>query len=178
MILNYRMNAGHIPASHWVHGKEGGGRNIGEACHIYDLFTSLTGSPVVKVRSETIRPTTDHYRRQDNFVMTATFEDGSVATLTYTALGTAEYPKERLEVFVDGKVLFLDDYKRLTITGASAKGIETTIAEKGQKQELESFGRAIQVGGEWPIPLWQQIQATEISFQVEDEINSNWGQPL
>jgi predicted dehydrogenase len=174
MILNYRMNAGHIPADHWVHGKEGGGRNIGEACHIYDLFTALTGSRVSAVRCDTIRPATDHYRRQDNFIVTVTFEDGSLGTLTYTALGTSEYPKERLEVFVDGKVLFLDDYKRLTITGASAKGVETAIAEKGQKQELESLGRAIQQGGEWPIPLWQQVQATEISFQVEAQIDPGW----
>ena len=38
IIVNYRMNAGYIAADHWVHGPQGGGRNIGEACHIYDLF--------------------------------------------------------------------------------------------------------------------------------------------
>ena len=174
MILNYRMNAGYIGTDHWVQGKEGGGRNIGEACHIYDLFTALTDSQVQKVHSEAIRPATGHYRKQDNFITTITFQDGSVATLTYTALGTSEYPKERLEVFVDGKVLFLDDYKRLTITGATAKGVESAIADKGQKNELESFSRAIREGGEWPIPLWQQLQATEISFRVEDQINPGW----
>jgi predicted dehydrogenase len=174
MIVNYRMNAGYLGMDHWVHGKEGGGRNIGEACHIYDLFTALTNSRVEKVYSETIRPATGHYRGQDNFITTITFQDGSVATLTYTALGTSDYPKERFEIFVDGKVLFLDDYKRLIITGASAKGVESAVAEKGQKQELESFGRAIRDGGEWPIPLWQQVQATEISFQVEEQINPGW----
>jgi len=126
------------------------------------------------VHSDTIRPATGHYRRQDNFITTITLQDGSVATLTYTALGTSDYPKERFEIFVDGKVLFLDDYKQLTITGATAKGVESAIADKGQKHELESFGRAIQEGGQWPIPLWQQLQATEISFQVEDQINPGW----
>jgi predicted dehydrogenase len=174
MMLNYRMNAGYLGMDHWVHGQEGGGRNIGEACHIYDLFTALTNSQVEKVHSETIRPATGHYRRQDNFIATMTFQDGSLATLTYTAMGTSEYPKERLDVFVDGKVLLLDDYKRLTIAGATAKGVESAIAEKGQKQELESFARAIQAGGEWPIPLWQQVQATEMSFRVEDHINPGW----
>jgi predicted dehydrogenase len=171
MILNYRMNAGYLAMDHWVHGKEGGGRNIGEACHIYDLFTALTNSRVQNIHSETIRPATGHYRRQDNFIATITFQDGSAATLTYTALGTFDYPKERLEIFVDGKVLFLDDYKRLTITGATTRGVESANSEKGQKQELESFGRAILEGGAWPIPLWQQVQATEISFVVEDQIN-------
>jgi predicted dehydrogenase len=174
MILNYRMNAGYIGMDHWVHGKEGRGRNIGEACHIYDLFTALINSQVQTVHSEAIRPATGHYRRQDNFITALTFKDGSVATLTYTALGTSEYPKERLEVFFDGKVLFLDDYKRLTVSGATAKGVELAVADKGQKNELESFARAIREGGAWPIPLWQQLQATEISFRVEDQINPGW----
>jgi predicted dehydrogenase/NADPH:quinone reductase-like Zn-dependent oxidoreductase len=168
MILNYRMNAGYLGMDHWVHGKEGGGRNLGEACHIYDLFTALTNSRVETVHGDSIRPATGHYRRQDNFIATITFEDGSVATLTYTALGTSDYPKERFEIFVDGKVLFLDDYKRLTIAGATAKGIVSAIANKGHKNQLESFARTIQEGGEWPIPLWQQIQATEIALDVED----------
>ena len=36
---------GYIPLDHWVHGAQGGGRNIGEACHMYDVFRFLTGAP-------------------------------------------------------------------------------------------------------------------------------------
>lgn len=172
MMLNYRMNAGYIPLDNWVHGLEGGGRNRGEACHIYDLFTYLTGSKIVAVEAKAIAPATGHYSRTDNFVATMTFEDGSVATLTYTALGSKEYPKEQLEVFVDGKVLVLNDYKQLAISGSKAKGLETKVVSKGQKEELEAFAHAIQQGGEWPIPLWQQVQVTEISFAVEVELGT------
>ena len=56
MIINYRMNAGFIPLDHWVHGDEGAGRNIGEACHIYDLVTYLTNSRVMKVTAHSINP--------------------------------------------------------------------------------------------------------------------------
>ena len=171
MILNYRMNAGYIPLDHWVHSDEGGGRNRGEACHIYDVFTYLTGAKVVDINARSIRPATGHYSSSDNFVTTMTFEDGSVATLTYSALGTKDYPKERLEVFVDGKVLSLDDYKKLTICGARTKGVDGKVANKGQKEELEIFADCIRRGGEWPIPLWQQIQATEIALRVEESIN-------
>lgn len=171
MILNYRMNAGYIPLDHWVHTEEGGGRNRGEACHIYDLFTYLTNSKVVKVDAQAIRPTTRHYSHSDNFVATMTFEDGSVANLTYTALGTKEYPKEQLEVFVDGKVLVLEDYKRLSVKGAKARGEETKIIDKGQKQELKALADAIQIRGEWPIPLWQQVQVTEIALAVESKLS-------
>lgn len=168
MILNYRMNAGYIPHDNWVHTEEGGGRNRGEACHIYDLFTFLTGSKVVTVEARAIRPATGYYGVTDNFVATLTFEDGSVATLTYTALGANEYPKEQLEVYVDGKVLVLNDYKKLTVFGANAKGLESKVAEKGHKEELEVFARVLQEGGEWPVPLWQQVQATEIALKVDD----------
>ena len=40
LIVNYRMNAGFIPKDSWIQSGEGGGSNLGEACHIYDLFTT------------------------------------------------------------------------------------------------------------------------------------------
>jgi predicted dehydrogenase/threonine dehydrogenase-like Zn-dependent dehydrogenase len=169
MILNYRMNAGHIPMDHWVHGIEGGGRNLGEACHIYDLFTYLTGSRAVSVQARAIRPATGYYSHRDNFVATIGFEDGSVATLTYTALGNSQTAKEKLEAYCDGKVILMEDYRKLEVTGAKVPAINKTAIEKGQKEELEAFGQGLR-SGKWPIPLWEQIQATEIALQVESQI--------
>jgi predicted dehydrogenase len=175
LMMTYRMNAGHLPPDHWTHGIEGGGRNIGEACHIYDLFTYFANSKVGKVAVAAARPTTNHYRRDDNFTATMEFADGSVGTLTYTAFGTNQHPKEEMEVFVDGKVIVLDDYKSLTIKGSKAKGLTTTLPEKGQKAELEAFGDAVLKGGEWPIPLWQQVQAMEIAFAVDEQLHDVTG---
>lgn len=172
MILNYRMNAGHIPLSHWVHTEEGGGRNLGEACHIYDLFTFFTDSKRVSVQAQSLTPKTDHYSSRDNFVATVGFEDGSVATLTYTALGSNEFPKEQMEIFSDGKVLVLDDYKQLRVHGSNSKGVTSKLTDKGHKRELEVFADTLKKGGEWPIPLWQQLQATEIALMVEDLLNT------
>ena len=171
MLLTYRMNAGYLPLDHWTHSSEGGGRNVGEACHIYDLFTYLTGARIERVQAAAIRPATSYYKSQDNFTACLSFDDGSVATLTYTGLGSKDYPKERLEMFVDGKVIALDDYKSLTVSGGTGRAVRTRLPEKGQKEELEVFARAIQNGGEWPIPLWEQTQATRIALQVEDALN-------
>ncbi len=170
MVMVYKMNAGYIPMNHWVHTEEGGGRNLGEACHIYDLFTFLTGSNVVDVRAAAVKSTNAYYSATDNFTASMTFEDGSIATLIYTAMGSKDYPKERLEVFVDGSVIELDDYKELRITGAKHKGLTTTLNEKGQREELEDLAKAILGGGEWPIPLWQQLQASRIACRVEEQI--------
>ena len=173
MIINYIINAGHIPLDNWVHTQEGGGRNIGEACHIYDLFTYLTNSKVVTVNVQSIKPATSYYSHKDNFVATIVFDDGSVATLTYTALGSAKYPKEKMTIYSDGNVLELDDYTRLTITGQADKKFKAKMIDKGQKEELVAFADAINKGNKWPIPLWQQIQATEISFEVEQFLSTN-----
>ena len=172
MIINYRMNAGYIPMDHWVHGIQGGGRNLGEACHIYDLFTFFTDSVVTEISAHAISTKTDYYSPIDNFIATMRFADGTVANLIYTALGHKQYPKEQMEIFYDGAVITLNDYKSLTVIGKKYKGMEKSVADKGQLEELTEFARAIQKNKDWPIPLWQQVQATEISLQVEQQLRS------
>lgn len=170
LIIDYRMNAGYASPDSWLHGPEGGGRNIGEACHIYDLFTFLTGAAVARVQAAAIAPRGKQWHRNDNFVATMTFSDGSVCTLTYTALGHPSHPKEEMEIFSDGSVISMTDYKSVTISGRPGKGWSSPTPQKGQFQELEALAATLRQGGEWPIPLPEQIQATQISFEVERQI--------
>ncbi|WP_319797015.1 bi-domain-containing oxidoreductase [Nitrobacter sp.] len=170
MIVNYRMNAGYIPSDHWVHGIHGGGRNIGEACHIYDLFNALTGSQPVDVHACTIVPASGHWRRDDNFVATVRYADGSVCTLTYTSMGSKSFPKERADIFVDGKVLVLDDYKQLSVTGGKG-GWKSLTIEKGQLEELKALAEAFKGGGQWPISLADQLSATRVSYAVQRQLS-------
>jgi predicted dehydrogenase/threonine dehydrogenase-like Zn-dependent dehydrogenase len=171
LIVNYRMNAGYIPSDHWVHGPHGGGRNIGEACHIYDLFNALTGSEPIDVHATTIAPASAYWRRDDNFVATIKYADGSVCTLTYTSMGARSFPKERADIFVDGKVIVLDDYKQLTVTGGKG-GWKSVTMEKGQLEELEALAEAFRQKGPWPISLADQISATRVSFAVERQLRN------
>jgi predicted dehydrogenase len=166
------MNAGYVALDHWIQTADGGGRNRGEACHIYDLFTSLTGSRVVDVHAQTVRPATGHYSPSDNFVATVRFEDGSLGTLAYTAMGSADHPKEQLEIFVDGRVVILDDYRRVTVSGGKGSGTATSTTQKGHREMLIALSDAIRAGGEWPNPLWQQLQATEIALAVEPQLTA------
>ncbi len=173
IIANYQMNAGYIPLDHWVHGPEGGGRNIGEACHIYDLFNSLTGTPQVEaVNAYSITPSSKQWARNDNFVATLKYADGSVCTLTYTALGDKSYPKERMEVFADGKVLTMDDYKSVTVHGGKHKGWSSAAMQKGQLEELEALSATLLKSATWPISLEEQLQTSRVSLQIERQINS------
>ncbi|MCA9074192.1 MAG: bi-domain-containing oxidoreductase, partial [Planctomycetaceae bacterium] len=46
------VNAGMIPADHWVHDPiAGGGRIIGEGCHFVDLLRFLCGHPITQVQA-------------------------------------------------------------------------------------------------------------------------------
>ncbi|ODS23502.1 oxidoreductase [Candidatus Endobugula sertula] len=173
MMINYRMNAGYIPLDNWVHGEEGGGRNLGEACHIYDLFTYLVDEKVVKIEVLAVRPQTKSYLMNDNFMVMLSFSDGSLANLTYSALGSHSYPKEQMEIYVDGKVIELDDYKTLEIfSSKKPTKMKAKYVDKGHKQEMVEFADALLTGGSWPIPLWQQVQATRIALEVEKQIQS------
>jgi len=170
MIINYRMNAGFIPKEHWVHTEEGGGRNIGEACHIYDLFNFLTESENESVSASSINPKTENYARNDNFVAIIKYKDGSVCNLVYTSLGTKEVTKEQMDIYVDGKIIHLNDYKELEIFGTKIKNMGTKVQHKGHYEEMIQFAKSIKEGDGYPIPLWQLIQATNISFEVEEKI--------
>lgn len=170
LVINYRMNAGYIPLDHWVHGKEGGGRNIGEACHIYDLFNFFTDSEIEDVQALSIYPSGRQWSKNDNFIATFRYKDGSICSLTYTALGNKTYPKERMEIFSDGMVLSLDDYKTLSVVGSSQKGISSSVTQKGHEEELRLLGNCLLKGGNWPISFEQQKQATWMSFEVERQL--------
>lgn len=173
MIINYRMNAGHLPRDHWVHGPEGGGRNIGEACHIYDLFNYLVESEVVSVHAEAVGKPTSQWSRSENFIATLGYADGSVCSLTYTSMGNGQYPKERMEIFCDGKVFSLDDYRSLTVSGMKVKSWNSTGPEKGQFEELKQLAACLQGNQSWPISLQDQIAATRTSYGVELYLHNN-----
>ncbi len=172
MLISYRVNAGWVRPDNWVYGEQGGGRNVGEACHMYDLCGFLTSSRYSWAQAGVIGPVPHAYHRNDNFTTTIGFADGSLATVTYTSLGASQLPKERCEIFCDGAVGVLDDFKSTVVIDARGTTEISVKADKGHRAELEAFARCILDGGDWPVPLWQQVQATEIAFEVEEGLRN------
>ena len=164
LMILYRVNAGYLPPDHWVHGPEGGGRIISEACHMFDLFNFLVDVEVEAVSSESLVPRSEHVLAQDNVSTTVRYADGSVCTLLYTALGSTDLGKEYIEVYVDGKVLVVDDFKALHVHGLADRGWSARAADKGHRQALQCFASSIQEGNGWPISLAQMVSATRVSF--------------
>lgn len=167
LFLHYRMNAGYIPLDHWVHTEEGGGRIIGEACHIIDLFSFLTESRVRAFSAANLRPGTGSISSSDNKAIVLEYEDGSVATLEYFAVGSNKLSKEWLEVHFDEKTIIVDDFKSIRGFGVKVKEIRTPFPDKGQLEELEILAECVSgKKNRWPISLESMFETTELTFRV------------
>jgi len=170
LVMNYQINTKYLEKDHWQRGDEGGGRNLGEACHIYDLFTFLCDAEVDHVSVSSIRSADESFGKNENFSATISFKDGSIGNLTYTSLGSTKYPKEICHIFCDQSVFYLNNYTSLEIFGSTDDIFKTKSSDKGHFEEMKIFLNAVKDGIDWPISLRDQIQATEIALRVEDQI--------
>ena len=177
LVMSYRLNGGYIPTDHWIQTEHGGGRNIGEACHIYDVFRFLAGESVVGISASAINPGNLPYLRNDNFCATMSYQDGSLGNLVYSALGPKQgLSKERLEVFCDGEAWVLDDFKCLSKSSDGQILWQSSTPDKGHAEELSRFGDAIAGKEEIPIPFDEIVETTALSLYIEDMLHGR-GQP-
>jgi predicted dehydrogenase len=172
LVIQYRLNAGYIPLDHWVHGNQGGGRNVGEACHMYDVFRFLAGAPARSIDAAPIDPGQLPYARNDNFAATITYEDGTLASLVYTALGPKSgLGKEHITVFCDGDAFIVDDFRKLTRASDGSVLWQSGEPDKGHAEELSRFADALAAGGAAPIPFDELIETSAVALTVEDLIH-------
>ncbi len=164
LAMSMTVNAGHIPPEHWTQDPaRGGGRIIGEACHFIDLLANLSGSPARSVAATMMGSGVATH--EDKMSITLGFEDGSVGTVNYFANGSKSYPKELLEVFSQGRVLRLDNFRKLTGYGFKGFGrFKTARQDKGHAAEFAAFIDRITTGGEPLIPLAESANATLATF--------------
>ena len=173
LAAHYRVNAGLIPASHWLHDPlQGGGRIIGEGCHFIDFLAFLTGAAPVAVTARAL-PDLGRYR-EDNVVMTFTFPDGSVGTVTYLANGDKSFPKERVEVFCSGRAAALDDFRTLELVRDGRREVlrSRLRQDKGHRAEWEAFSAAVRAGGPPPIPYDQIFGVHRAAFAAVRSLRS------
>jgi predicted dehydrogenase/threonine dehydrogenase-like Zn-dependent dehydrogenase len=173
LAAQYRINAGYIPLIHWVHDLEqGGGRIIGEGCHFVDFLTFLVGQPPISVTAQAL-PDNGRYH-EDNAVLTFTFPDGSLGTVTYLANGDKSFSKERVEVFCSGRVAVLDDFRSLTMVEKGKRQVlrSRLRQDKGHQAEWEAFTSALRSGGPAPISYDHLFGVTQATFAAVQALRS------
>lgn len=171
LAAHYRVNAGPLPANHWLlDPAQGGGRLLGEGCHFIDFLTFLVGAAPVSVVSQALSG--DVERGQENLQVTLRYGDGSLGTLIYLSNGDRSLPKERLEVFCGGKVAVLDDYRSLDLThNGRTRGIRGT-QDKGHRAAWQAFVNALRTGGTPPVPYEQIFGGARASFAAMRSLES------
>jgi predicted dehydrogenase/threonine dehydrogenase-like Zn-dependent dehydrogenase len=157
------VNAGAIPRDHWTQDLGvGGGRIVGEACHFIDLLRFLAGVQIREWKCAWMDS-----RTKDSVSIQLVFKDGSIGTVHYFANGSKSFPKERLEVFADGKTLQLDNFRKLSGFGwAGFKKMNLWKQDKGQKKCCEAFVDAVANNEDSPIPIDEIIEVSRVSIEV------------
>jgi len=135
----YRVNAP-LPHDHWLNDPvQGGGRILGEACHMLDYVTWLCGTPV-RVQAAAV-PAPPDVAAVESASITISYADGSVATVHYSGLGPDSLPKERIEVLRGGGAWVLDDFR--TLTSYDGGGERTTQAKRQDKGHADLLAGVI-----------------------------------
>ncbi len=157
------VNAGAIPAAHWTQDAEtGGGRIVGEACHFIDLLRDLAASPVKSCQRSLMNSSTN-----DTLSLQLTFQNGSIGTIHYFSNGPKSFPKERLEVFCAGRVLQLDNFRKMQGFGwPGFKKMNLSRQDKGQMACAKAFVKAVKKGSTAPIPIDDIFEVSRLSIEM------------
>jgi len=139
-IINYRINAGYIPQDHWTQDFErGGGRIIGEVCHFVDFCMFLTESKPHIIFAQGIKNGA-RYKGDDNLIVNVQFENGSIASIIYTAMGPKAYNREIIEVFSGGDVYHLIDFRKgMKIDHGKTKKVNMRNKDMGHKGQMKEL---------------------------------------
>lgn len=168
-IINYRVNAGYVPKTHWVQDPQvGGGRIIGECCHFFDFFNYIIESEVETMCAQGIPVNDATVIANDNFVETIKWADGSLTTLTYTALGHGDLPKERIEIYADKSSIVIDDFKNIELYGLKRKGIRMKKQDKGHYQELVELAKFLKSEESNIVAFQECVKAMRMVFKTEE----------
>lgn len=161
------VNAGAIPADHWTQDHSvGGGRILGEACHFIDLLRHLTGSAITSSSASAMAGGT-----RDTVSIQLTFGDGSIGSIHYLANGSKSFPKERLEVFAQGRILQLDNFRALRgfdWPGFTAQKLWRQ--DKGQRACAAAFVQAVRDPGSVMIPFEEIVEVSRVAIEVAAKV--------
>lgn len=151
------VNAGAIPADHWTQDpRKGGGRIIGEGCHFIDLARHLTGEAIVDGQRMALDDASG-----DTVSLQLRHAGGSISTIHYFANGHRALPKERIEVFAQGRVLQLDNFRLLRGFGWPGFSRQRLWRQdKGQGTCVAAFVEAVRGDSAAPISLDEVVEVS------------------
>ena len=162
-----KINAGALPKEHWAQSRsQGGGRVLGEACHFIDLLRFLSGSRIVSWNKVGLGGAAD-----DTVSISLTFADGSIGTIHYFSNGHRAMPKEHLEVFCQGSIIQLNNYKSLKSFGLpELSQVNLWRQNKGQELCVKAFCQSVMLNEPCPIAFDEILEVSRLSIEIAEQI--------
>jgi predicted dehydrogenase len=172
--LNLLMNAGTISPNHWTQDPEaGGGRILGEACHLIDLARYIVGTRIVGATARAMTGGSGAAASPDTAQISLEFQDGSIASVHYYANGHRSFPKERVEVFASGRILVLENFRALRGFGwPRFRSLRTWRQDKGHSACVEAFLKAIESGGPSPVPAEELFEVSRVTIEIAESLSA------
>jgi predicted dehydrogenase/threonine dehydrogenase-like Zn-dependent dehydrogenase len=174
--MHYRVNAGPLPSDHWVNDSEqGGGRIQGEMCHFVDLLSFMCASRPLSVQAKGCPSAGGQ-----SVTAIIEFANGSIGTIAYVCNGDRAFSKERLEVFADGALAVLDDFRRLNLVrhGRQQTFHSRLRQDKGHKSEWRAFADCITLGCPAPIAFEEIVASTLATIRIAESLRSGVEQQI
>jgi len=112
--------------------------------------------------------------KADTVTIALSFADGSIGTIHYFANGHKTFPKERLEVFCAGRILRLDNFRKLTGWGwPGFSRMNLWRQDKGQSACARAFVERVEDGREAPIPFDELMEVSRVTIEVAGVVDDN-----
>lgn len=162
--IHYRINAGPLEKGSWyLQSDSEGSRFIGEGGHFIDSVSWWLGADPIQVTA------TAGVGTPGDVVATLSYPDGSVATISYLTGGDSRAPKERIEIFGEGKAAFFDNFGRFELWSGGRSSVRRSRAfGKGQKEQLRAFIAAVKNGTPMPISLASLAATTAATLAAQE----------
>jgi polar amino acid transport system substrate-binding protein len=111
---------------------------------------------------------------QDNLLVVLTFSDGSIGNVVYLANGDKSVSKENIEVFCEGKVAILNDYRTLTLVNNGNRKTykQPWRQDKGHAGIWKAFLESIKGRRDLPIPLEEIFGVHQATFAAVKSLSS------
>jgi predicted dehydrogenase len=101
------------------------------------------------------------------------YENGSLGVINYFSNGHKSYPKERIELYYEGKNLVIDNFRRLEGYGF---GSIRTKQDKGHRKQFQLLADFWQNGGAPIIPFEDLYNTTLATFAALESLQK--GHPV
>lgn len=156
LIMSYRMvdDDRDRPASY-----RGRLRIVDELCHVFDVFNWLARSEPLSVYATQFGRPGDHH-------IVIGYANGAAASVMSSSYGAFGWPKERIEVVGDHKVIAIEDFIELQAAGVS--GI-TTRNYAGREYDGFSRGYA-QAYAELGLPFYRYMRRQMESLLLSSDL--------